>query len=181
MGFPFWYTLVLIILMSYMLFKEWVETEIVLFGTLILLLLGNIISVEEAFSGFSNEGVLIIAFLFIISGSLSKTNALNYFKILPSKNNTSAKKSLIQYIFPVSVFSAFVNNTPVVALFIPIVRSWAEKHNLSPAKFFIPISYAAILGGMCTLIGTSTNLIVHGIMVDNDLPGSIYLKQKQSF
>ncbi len=171
MDFPFWYTLALIIIMPYLLIKEWVETEVVLFGTLILLLLGSVITVEEAFSGFSNEGVLIIAFLFIISGSLSKSNALNYFKILPGKISSSNKRNLIQYILPVSVISAFVNNTPVVALFIPIVRSWAEKHNISPAKFFIPISYAAILGGMCTLIGTSTNLIVHGIMINNGHEG----------
>lgn len=166
-----WYTLVLLLLMSYLLLRDFIETEVVLFGTLILLLLGGLITVEEAFAGFSNEGVLIIAFLFIISGSLSKTNALNYFKILPGKEDFSSKRPLIQSIIPVSVFSAFVNNTPIVSLFIPIVRSWAEKHNISPAKIFIPISYAAILGGMCTLIGSSTNLIVHGIMVNNGLAG----------
>jgi di/tricarboxylate transporter len=73
--------------------------------------------------------------------------------------------------FPVSLLSAFLNNTPVVIIFAPIVKKWSEKLNLSHKKFLIPLSYATILGGMCTLIGTSTNLVVHGLIIDNGYPG----------
>ncbi|MFQ5583687.1 MAG: SLC13 family permease, partial [Calditrichia bacterium] len=83
----------------------------------------------------------------------------------------SVSKKLARILFPVSGISAFMNNTPVVAVLIPAVRSWTEKNHFAPSKFLIPISYAAILGGMCTLIGTSTNLIIHGLMLSYGMKG----------
>ena len=79
--------------------------------------------------------------------------------------------TLLKILFPISTISAFLNNTPVVIIFAPIIKNWAEKMNLSPQKFLIPLSYATILGGVCTLIGTSTNLVVHGLMLENGLDG----------
>ena len=73
--------------------------------------------------------------------------------------------------FPISFISAFLNNTPIVIIFAPIVKKWAESLNMSAQKFLIPLSYATILGGVCTLIGTSTNLVVHGLMLDNGFAG----------
>jgi len=70
---------------------------------------------------------------------------------------------------PIAFFSAFLNNTPIVVMFAPIIRKWAIEHKISPSKYLLPLSYAAILGGMCTLIGTSTNLIVNGLMMDHDM------------
>ena len=171
-SFPLFYTLFLLILMTILLIKEWAESEIIFFGVLILLLLGQVISLKEAFAGFSNLGVLTIGLLFVVAGSLQTTGGLNYVTpFIFGKNPGSHRKKLLRILFPVSVFSAFLNNTPIVAMFIPIVRSWTEKHNLSPSKFFIPISFATILGGTCTLIGTSTNLVVHGLLIDHGFPG----------
>jgi di/tricarboxylate transporter len=170
--FEFWYTLLILIALSVILIKEWMETEIAIFGSVILLILGEVITIKEAFSGFSNAGMLTIALLFIIAGSIYNTGALSRFNdLMFGKNPRSGKRTLFRMIFPISAISAFLNNTPVVAMYIPLLRSWTEKHNLSLSKYLIPLSYAAILGGMCTLIGTSTNLIIHGLLLEHGLPG----------
>lgn len=171
-SFEFIYTFSLLTLMTVLLFKDWFSTEIVIFSTTLLLLVGKIITIEEAFSGFSNTGVLTIGLLFVVAGSLQTTGALNY--LTPYIFGTTPKNhrsKLVRILLPISAFSAFLNNTPIVAMFIPIVRSWTQKYNLSPSKFFIPISYATILGGVCTLIGTSTNLVIHGLLIKNGYPG----------
>src|SRR4030042_592454 len=171
-SFQFIYTLILLVVMTTLLVKEWLATEIVVFGVMLLLVVGKIISLEEAFSGFSNTGLLTIGLLFVVAGSMQTTGALNY--ITPYIFGTAPqnhRKKLLRILLPISTFSAFLNNTPIVAMFIPIVRSWTQKYNLSPSKFFIPISYATILGGVCTLIGTSTNLVVHGLLIKNGFPG----------
>jgi di/tricarboxylate transporter len=172
MSFEFWYTVILLIIMSVVLVKEWFEPELTFFSILMLLLAGKVITIKEAFSGFSNEGMLTIALLFVVAGSLYNTGAIGQInRFIFGKNNSSVTKILIRVLFPISAISAFMNNTPVVAMFIPAVRSWTEKNQYSASKFFIPISYAAILGGMCTLIGTSTILIVHGLMIENGMEG----------
>lgn len=170
--FHFWYTLILIGLMSLFLFLEWLEAEIIVFSVLILLVVGNVITIKEAFTGFSNEGMLTVALLFIIAGALNETGVLNRiaFSIMGTRKG-GIRGKLARLIFPVAGISAFMNNTPVVAVLIPAVRSWAEKSDFSVSRFFIPLSYAAILGGMCTLIGTSTNLIVYGLMLDAGMQG----------
>ncbi|MFZ0389859.1 MAG: SLC13 family permease [Calditrichia bacterium] len=158
--------------MSVALVLERLESEIVIFGTLILLMVGQVITVEEAFAGFSNTGVLTIALLFVVAGSLQTTGALNYLSPLVFGNQAGRiRRKLGRILLPVAAISAFMNNTPIVALFIPAVRSWTERHNHAASHFLIPLSYAAILGGMCTLIGTSTNLIIHGLLIEHGLPG----------
>jgi di/tricarboxylate transporter len=172
MSFEFWFTLLLFIVLTIVLIKEIVKPEIAIFSTLILLVVGNVVTVKEAFSGFSNEGMLTIALLFVVAGSFQTTGVLDRFnKILYGNPSKSITKKLIRILSPLTVMSAFLNNTPLVAMAIPSLRSWSEKHNLSVSKFLIPVSYAAILGGMCTLIGTSTNLIVHGLLIENNIPG----------
>ncbi len=175
--YQFYYTIALLVLMSIALIREWLEPEITVFGTLVFLLLGKVITVQEAFAGFSNVGVISIGMLFVIAGALQASGALNYISgfILGNRNATLTGK-LLRILFPISLFSAFLNNTPIVALFIPTIRSWTEKNNFAPSKFFIPISYAAILGGMCTLIGTSTVLIVHGLLIEYGQPGFTFFE-----
>jgi len=171
-SFPFCYTTLLLIILTIVLFKEWIETEIAIFSILLLLIIGKVVSVQEAFSGFSNIGVLSIGLLFVVAGGLQNSGALNYLNpIIFGYRQEGLTRKLMRMLFPLSAISAFMNNTPIVAMFIPIVRSWAEKHNLAISKFLIPVSYAAILGGMCTLIGTSTNLIVHGLLIESGYNG----------
>ncbi len=172
MDFSFWYTLAILLVMSVFLVKEWLETEITIFAALVLLLAGKVVTVKEAFSGFSNVGVLSIGLLFVVAGAIQNTGALAFFteKIFGDHRGSITGK-LFRILFPISAVSAFLNNTPIVAMLIPTVRSWTDKTNFAPSKFLIPVSYAAILGGMCTLIGTSTNLIVHGLLIENGHKG----------
>lgn len=172
LDFKMWYTLSLLIIMSVLLILDIIELEVLFFSILLLLLMGKIITLEEAFAGFSNVGMLTIALLFVIAGALSNTGMLKQISpIILGKENTSISRTLLRLLFPVSIISAFINNTPVVAMFIPTIRSWTEKHHSAPSKYLIPLSYGAILGGMCTLIGTSTNLIIHGLMIDYGMEG----------
>ena len=175
-GFEFWYTAIIIIVMTVFLIKELLEADIIIFSTLILLILGGVISIEEAFSGFSNSGMLTVGFLFIIAKGFQKTGILNQIGdfLFGRKGGVSLK--LLRFLFPVSIVSAFFNNTPIVAMLIPVVRLWSKKNDFSVSKFLIPLSYAAILGGMCTLIGTSTNLVVHGLMIEKGMGGMAFFE-----
>lgn len=167
------FTIVVLIIMMVLLVKEIASTDALLFGTLCVFLLSGIISPEDALSGFSNPGLLMIAVLFIVSAAIQNTGALNslMYSVLQPTGSRKLSSLLLKMMIPVSFLSAFVSNTPLVMIFIPMIRKWSEKIDISPSKFFIPLSYAAILGGMCTLIGTSTNLVVHGLLIENGLPG----------
>lgn len=172
MNFEFWYTLVLFVLLTLFLIREIFPPEITIFGALILLLVGEIISIDEAFSGFSNEGMLTIGFLFIIAGAIRATGIIdNLINNLLGSKQSSLKNSLIKLLIPFSFLSSFLNNTPLVAISIPAIKKWTAQNNHSISKFLIPISYVTILGGMCTLVGTSTNLIVHGLMIESGNAG----------
>ena len=129
----------------------------------VLLLLGYL-TPSEALSGFSNPAVITIALLFILSHALQKTGLLEYV-VVRINRLTSQSKSLgnIVYLLTIGFASAFVNNTAIVALFIPVTIRMAKKLKTSPSKLLIPLSYAAILGGTLTLVGTSTNLLVNSI------------------
>ena len=124
------------------------------------------LSPEEAISGFSNPAVLTIAFLFIMSKALQKTGILEYLIIKVKK---LADKSILLgrtfYLLVIGLMSAVINNTAIVAIFMPVTIRLAHKYKLSPSKMLIPLSYAAILGGTLTLVGTSTNLLVNSIFV----------------
>lgn len=173
MDFSFWFTVTVILAMTVFLLKEWFETELVILSALFLLIIGKVITVNEAFVGFSNEGMLTIAFLFIVAAGLNNSGLMRNVQtyLFGKKNNSSLRRKLTRILIPVASMSAFINNTPIVALLIPALKSWADRMNLSPSKFFIPLSYAAMLGGMCTLIGTSTNLIIYGLMEQNGMQG----------
>ena len=123
---------------------------------------------EEAISGFSNPAVLTIAFLFIMSKALQKTGILEYLII---KVKRLADKSILLgrtfYLLTIGLMSAVINNTAIVAIFMPVTIRLAHKYKLSPSKMLIPLSYAAILGGTLTLVGTSTNLLVNTIFIAN--------------
>ncbi len=169
--FEFLYTSVLILLMTFFLIREIFEPDVIIFSVLILLTIGGVISVEEAFAGFSNHGMLTVLFLFIVAAALQQTGVLNTVgDRLFSKGGRLSTK-LLRFLFPVSAVSAFFNNTPIVAMLIPVIRNWTRKNEYSISKFMIPLSYASILGGICTLIGTSTTLVVHGLMIESGMPG----------
>ena len=177
MGFDFWFTLFVLFALSFLLVKEILPAEIAIFISLMSLTVAGVIDANEAFHGFSNVGVLSIAFLFVVAGALANTGALKLLNdIVFSGKNTGVKKRLARLLLPITAMSAFTNNTPLVAVYIPLIRSWADKQGLAASKFLLPVSYAAILGGMCTLIGTSTNLIVHGLLLDSGYEGFTFFE-----
>ena len=169
--FTFWYTALMLVAMTVCLVKEWFGPELVIFSTLLMMILGRVIHIEDALHGFSNQGMLTVGFLFIVASALGKTGYLNRMGTLLLGKKGSIATKLLRLLFPVAAVSAFFNNTPIVAMLIPAIRSWSKKHDYSISKFLIPLSYASILGGICTLIGTSTNLVVHGLMIENGMEG----------
>ena len=177
-NFPFLYTIILLVLMTIFLVKEILDPDIVIFSSLLLLIVGRVVTIKEAFVGFSNSGMLTVGFLFIIAKALQETGVLNQLGNIFLGNKKKKKMSirLLRFLFPVSAISAFFNNTPIVAMLIPVINTWARKNEYAVSKFLIPLSYAAILGGTCTLIGTSTNLVVHGLMIETGIGGMSFFE-----
>jgi len=158
-----------IILVALVLFvTELFPIDVTALLVLGLLLILGLVSPTESLAGFSNPAVITIACLFILSHALQKSHVLEYLIInINSLIDRSRVLGMIAYLFAIGVASAVVNNTAIVAIFMPVTIRLADKYNISPSKVLIPLSYAAILGGTLTLVGTSTNLIVNSILVDS--------------
>jgi len=138
----------------------------VIFGaTLTLLMLSGVIEPAVAVSGFANTGLLTVAALFVVAAGLRQTGGIQVMSARMFGGSGSVTMTQMRIMAPVTLLSAFLNNTPVVATFVPAVSDWARKHRVSVSRLMIPLSYAAIFGGTCTLIGTSTNLVVNGLLV----------------
>jgi di/tricarboxylate transporter len=157
--------------MFIVLLKEWLLPEFAVFFALGALILTGILTPVDALAGFSNPGVHTVAFLFIIGAAVSRSRILDDLikKILMETNSLGSV--LFRLMVPVSSLSAFMNNTPIVAMLIAPVQKWAISRGIKPSKLLIPLSYAAILGGTITLIGTSTNLVVQGLLLEKGLRG----------
>ncbi|NEQ33562.1 MAG: SLC13 family permease [Leptolyngbya sp. SIO4C5] len=146
--------------------------DIVFLGGAAVLFLSGILDEEAALAGFSNSGMITVAVLYIVVTGLQQTGSLAWISQRVLGLPKSERAALWRLMAPVMGLSAFLNNTPVVAMFIPVVSDWCRKLQISPSKLMIPLSYAAIFGGICTLIGTSTNLVVNGLLIEStDLPG----------
>lgn len=146
--------------------------DIVFLGGLAILFLTGVLDEQAALAGFSNSGLLTVGVLYIVVTGLQQTGGLAWISQRVLGLPKGLFRALVRLILPVVGMSAFLNNTPVVAMFVPVVNDWSRKLRLSPSKLMIPLSYAAIFGGICTLIGTSTNLVVNGLLIANtDSPG----------
>ena len=148
------------------------RSGLILFSAAVIFLATGIISVDEMIKGFSNTGVITIAVLFLVNEGIKQSGLITRLAkaYLPKKKN-KMPFLLPRIMVPVSLLSAFLNNLPIVVNVAPILIKWSAMMNLSKKKFLIPLSYAAIFGGMCTLIGTSSNLVVHGLMLENGYKG----------
>ena len=160
------YILVLIIAMIAILIKDKLRPGIILFTVVVLMMVGGVINTNEALMGFSNKGMITVGLLYLVSEGVSRSGALNKIAemMLPIKKG-SYNRMLSKMLIPVSALSAFLNNTPIVIIFAPMIKKWSEYMNVPSKKFLIPLSYATILGGMCTVVGTTTNLVVDGMMI----------------
>lgn len=146
-----------------------IAVDAVLVGALIALLLSGVIDAESAFTGFANPGVITVAALYVVVAGLRDTGATQMLAARVLGKPRSTAHAQTQLIVPTAILSAFLNNTPVVAALIPAVSDWCRKHRLSVSKLMMPLSFATILGGTCTLIGTSTNLLVNSLLVQQGL------------
>ncbi len=155
-----WFTVLLMISIFTVLLKTNLPTEIVFFAGMALLLITGTLSPERALSGFSSSSVVIVGVLFIVIAGLVHTGVLQWIVDHLLGTPKGCKSAIVRLMLPVAGLSAFLSNTTVVALFGNVVKLWSKKLGISPGKLFIPLSYAAGMGGICTLIGTPPNLII---------------------
>lgn len=172
LGWQAWITILITIGVFLLNALSNISAEVVFLGGTAVLFTSGILTEQDALAGFSNPGMVTVAVLYIVVTGLTQTGGMNWVsqKVLGLPKGQNA--ALLRMMPPVMGMSAFLNNTPVVAMFIPVISDWSRKLRVSPSKLMIPLSYAAIFGGTCTLIGTSTNLVVNGLLVSaTDLPG----------
>ncbi len=157
-------TICVIVLAIILFATEALPIDLVAISIMIILVLTGVITPQEGIEGFSNKATITVAFMFVLSAALLKTGALQVLAHrLSHVFRYNFNSGILMMMFMIAIISAFVNNTPVVAVFIPVVIQIAHTSGQSPSKMLIPLSFASIFGGMCTLIGTSTNILVSGI------------------
>ena len=155
--------LVIILLALVLFITEWLSIDLV--GLLIMasLALLRLITPQEAVAGFSNNATLTVAFMFVLSSALLKTGAL---QVMVNRVSAIFRRNyrlgLLVMMISVAVMSAFINNTPIVAVFIPVVLQMSRATGIAATRLLIPLSFGTIFGGTCSLIGTSTNILVSG-------------------
>jgi di/tricarboxylate transporter len=152
-------TLVLVVLAL-----EWAPADVTLLGGAVLLALLGVITFEQAFAGFANSGMMTVAALLIVAAALRETGVLDWVGHRVLGKVQTEQGVLVRLAVLVLGGSAFLNNTPIVAMLLPIVIDWCRRRQVSPSKLLIPLSFLTILHGGCTLIGTSTNLVVQGLL-----------------
>ncbi|MBA4020529.1 MAG: SLC13 family permease [Pirellula sp.] len=163
MGWQGWYTIAVLFLTLGLLAWGKTAPAAIMWGAVALLYGAGILNETTALSGLANEGMVTVAVLYIVGAGISETGAIDFLaqRVLGSPKSQTA--AVARLMLPTAAISAFINNTPLVAMLIPIVNDWAKKNRVPVSKLMLPLSYAAILGGTCSLIGTSTNLVVSGL------------------
>ena len=163
------YVLLIVVFLVLSLYREWFNPALTFFIATVALLLGRVITPADILQGLSNQQIIIIFLLMLVTagiriifGSEALAKVFN-----PS---LSPRAFLFRMMVTVSSLSSVLNNTPIVAFMIPYVKDWAQKTGNPASKFLIPLSFATILGGMITVIGTSTNLVLNGLVLQYDLP-----------
>ena len=167
---PTWqvvYTIMVLIIMFTVLIMDRVGTDSVMLTALTAFYLAGIIDISQALKGFSSPGLLTVLVLFVLAEGLNKTGALNWYVAKLLGRPTTLAGAQLRIMVPITMMSGFINDTPLVVIALPIVIQWARKINLSIRYLLIPLSFAALLGGVCTLTGTSTNLIVAALLQDS--------------
>ena len=160
-----WYTLAVVAACFGALSMSRAATDMIMIGGVMLLLVAGVLTPAEALSGMSNEGMVTIGMLYIITSGVQETGAMTGILARLLGRPRSVGIAQLSLMAPVAGASAFLNNTPLVAMFIGAVSDWAKKNRIAPSKLMIPLSYAAVIGGTTTLIGTSTTLVVNGLLI----------------
>ncbi|MGH2746689.1 MAG: SLC13 family permease [Actinomycetota bacterium] len=166
-----WLTLVVVLLTVGGLVTERVSAPLAIIGAVTVLLVAGVIDADQALSGFSNPAPFTVAALYVLAGAAEATGALEVItaRILRgvAPGEAGDRRALFRVVVPTAGASAFLNNTPIVGMVAPGVLAWARRTGRDPSQFLMPVSFAAILGGLMTVIGTSTNLVVSGLLEDS--------------
>jgi len=165
------FALILVLLMVVCLVLELARPEYIILFVLSLFILTGVITPSEALKGFSNQELMTIALLFVVAGAMQQSGLLHTAVKKMLGNGRQPRWAIVRIMGMVSAFSAFINNTPIVVMLLSEIKRWCRSNGVSPSKFLIPLSYAAVFGGTLTLIGTSTNLVVQGLLVESGHPG----------
>lgn len=139
-----------------------IAAHLVMSGVMVILTVAGVLTAGEAFAGFSNSGLITVAAMFVVAAGIHASGGVELVVHYVLRHPRSIRTAQSRVGLPVAFLSAFLNNTPVVATMIPAIRAWSKRIDVAPSKLMIPLSYAAILGGTLTMIGTSTNLVVNG-------------------
>ncbi len=166
----FWVTIIVLAAIAIALLRDLTRPDLIFLSGLAFLLVAGVITPADAFAGFSNTAVLAVGALFVVAAGIEETGAVRAFDRMLFGSSTDLRWVLARVMLPTAGLSAFINNTPIVAMLAPRVQRWAQRVGVAPSKLLIPLSYAAIAGGMVTLIGTSTNIIVSGMLVEAGMP-----------
>ncbi len=164
MSWEAWFTLAVLIVMIVALTRELLAPAAIILSAVVVLLVAGVLTPQQAFSGFSNPAPITVAALYVLARAVDKTGALQPLVSATLGGGTRHLGSLSRLVVPTAAASAFLNNTPIVAMLVPQVSNWADRQRQSPSRYLMPLSFAAILGGMVTVIGTSTNLVVSGLL-----------------
>ena len=164
-----WVMLALIVGMVGTLVTGRFGSDIVLMGVLAACVLLGLVDPQTAVAGFSNEGLITVALLYVVAAGMKETGATNMLVARLLGRPKSLLETQARLMIPVAGVSAFVNNTPIVAMFLPVLSGVARRGGFPPSKLFMPLSFASILGGVCTLIGTSTNIVVADLLNESNL------------
>ena len=147
-----------------------VPPDVGLLSALLVLYLAGIVSPQRALIGLSNQGMLTVAFLFVVAAGVQRSGALRLLSGPLLGRPRGLRRAQLRLMVPVAAVSSVLNNTPVVAMLLPVVRNWARRAKQPPSQLLIPLSYASILGGVCSNLGTSTNLVAVGMVQAAGMP-----------
>ena len=165
-----WVTLAVVAAMLYALVREIARADLVLVGSVGALVAVGILTPQEAFAGFGNPAVIAVASLFVLAEGVQNTGALAFADRFLFAKGAGPTRTIAQMGGVLGALSGVLNNTPLVAMFAPRARAWCERSGTPPSKLMLFVAYATTVGGSVTLIGTSTNLVVSGLMVDAGAP-----------
>jgi di/tricarboxylate transporter len=172
-GYEAWLTIAVLVVVFTTLAGTAVAADVVMMAGLITLLVGGVLTPKEALSGMSNEGMITVGVLYVVVSGLQQTGCMALVASRLFGRPTGVNDAQVRMMLPVAAISGFMNNTPLVAMMLPVVADWAKKFRIPVSKLMMPLSFATILGGLCTLIGTSTNVIAAGLLRDKLATGEL--------
>lgn len=166
-----WFVLAVVAAVLVALVRDVASPSATMVAAMVIVLVAGVVTPEQALVGFSNPAPITVAALYVLARAVEKTGALTPLVRKQLGEGSNPRRALARLVFPTAAASSFLNNTPIVAMLLPQVQAWSEERSLSPSRFLMPLSFAALLGGVVTLIGTSTNIVVSGLLDEAGLGG----------